>query len=129
MSVGTGPHVLAFDWGWGHLPHHDQTCGECDGTGEVDDDGCPDCDGDGEFRWGSFYVQDKGDCDHCKRAEIPIAEMFQDTWVCLPCYVASHKSACGCDRWADVERVVSVGTAFLMPAEHCSAPQSSTEKP
>jgi hypothetical protein len=109
MNLAMGPHVLAFELGWGHLQHHDQPCEECDGDGTIldeDADGedseeeCSECDGEGKLRWGSFYVQDHGECDHCKLADVPIAEMFEEAYVCLPCYLAAHKRCCGCGLWA-----------------------------
>jgi hypothetical protein len=110
-----GAFMMAHDFGWGHLRHHDSPCTECDGVG-LDDDGeeCSLCNGDAKCFWGSFYASDTAECGTCHR-DAPVAEMYEggsydEGWVCLPCYVAHHKSDCGCALWADAE-------ARLRPAQ------------
>lgn len=107
---------LEAAFGWGHLKDHWQTCDECGGTGLVVDDvdgderaeACDGCDGEGRLRWGSYYVQDRGECDVCKGDNVPIAAMFEgderpELYVCLRCYLATHHDACGCALWEDAE--------------------------
>ena len=92
-------------FGWGHLKDHMQPCDQCDGTGNDDDElTCEECGGDGEFRWGSFYVSDRGLCETCEADDVPIADMSGDLeWTCLPCFIARHRNACGCELWAKAE--------------------------
>jgi hypothetical protein len=113
------PHLLAFDFGWGHLKDHYMPCDECGGSGKLDEgddenapEQCHDCDGEGQLRWGSFYTEDLGECEQgCGRSDVPVAEMFAGSraWTCLPCYVASHKRACGCGLWAASESRTDAG--------------------
>lgn len=129
----TGPqHEEAIkDWWWGDLQDHMMECDECDGTGldcpsDPESDECSYCDGEGETRWGSYYEQDRGECEHCRRGlvhggldvpdpmpEVGIAAMFAgNDWICLRCYVAMHQHVCrGCDLWREAE------VALLGPRE------------
>ena len=120
MMCLAGPHVLAFDFGWGHLQHHDQPCDECDGSGVLDDEECYRCDGGGTLRWGSFYIEDEALCGYCRREDVPISDMYSSDdydrqWVCLPCYVTHHREACGCARWGDAESAMSRSTQATEP--------------
>ena len=103
--VMTPAEVFVFDFGWGDLQDHWQDCEDCNGTGLDEPDDCSICDGAGRTRWGSFYEQDVGLCERCKRADVRIAEMYSGDvgWVCLPCYVDDHEEACGCALWREAE--------------------------
>ncbi len=95
---------------WGDLQHHDSECDACEGRG-FDDDGapCSDCGERGSLRWGSFYEQDRGECELCEAANMPIAAMFEDTYVCLPCWLRAHARDCGCDLWRAAELEYGIG--------------------
>ena len=100
----------------GRLQHHDQECDECAGTGlddsdpnvpEDERDPCPFGCEQGQHRWGSWYVDDKSDCNDCGEDK-PVGRMFSADgpdsieYVCFTCYVKIHVRACGCDKfdWA-----------------------------
>lgn len=92
---------------WGGLQHHDSPCPECAEEHPEDVEACSQCHGEGVVRWGSFYEQDRGECDFCHRAR-RIAQMYEGGgwsfgWVCLRCYVKHHAEQCGCDLWRDIE--------------------------
>lgn len=101
----------------GRLQHHDQECTECYGTGfaDPDDDDIADEDREpctycelGQWRWGSWYVDDKSECNKCHEDK-PVGRMFENDgtssieYVCFTCYVTIHKDSCGCDKfqWAE----------------------------
>jgi hypothetical protein len=123
-------------FGWGHLQHHDMPCSDCNGIGR-DEDGCSCeyCEGTATQRWGSFYVQDQGECDFCLKKEVPIAEMYEaadtdKTWVCLPCYLKHHKEAQCCELWKEAEEAFGIdgpkeGSTELVPKD----PQGDHEDP
>lgn len=115
-------------FGWGHLKDHESKCRDCDGTGRdggpcaacagrvwtsadigrsADCPDCPDpchtCDQSGRIRWGSFYVEDHGECSTCTTGgELPIAALYDGghAYVCLRCYIRHHRTACGCALWS-----------------------------
>ncbi len=97
-------------WGWGGLQHHDTTCDECAGSGfESDDDDeteCSVCVGEGKVFWGSFYWSDIGACEYCKKDDVPIKDMYECIYVCLPCYLSHHAEHCKCELWATPEALV-----------------------
>jgi hypothetical protein len=101
----------------GRLQHHDQECTECEGTGfdpdyadgpEEDQQPCLHCEL-GQWRWGSWYVDDKSECNKCLEDK-PVGRMFESDggahcieYVCFTCYVTIHKRDCACDKfkWAE----------------------------
>ncbi len=101
--------VFHFKYGWGTIQHHYQECNECSGTGteqdedELESDKCYSCNGEGKLYWGSYYYSDVGECDHCDKKNVPIKDMYEDSWVCLPCYITHHATQCGCDLWEKAE--------------------------
>lgn len=114
--MSAGAHVLTLDFGWGHLRHHDSECAECDGNGTVEDeDECWRCDGDGKHFWGSFYANDRGECEYCELRDVPIACMYEGgdgrEWTCLPCYLKHHRESCGCDLWRAAESAAQAPSA------------------
>ncbi|MHA1613309.1 MAG: hypothetical protein ACTSW7_03735 [Candidatus Thorarchaeota archaeon] len=89
----------------GILKDHYQTCDECDGTGwlfsdDYNHEKCYECDGEGHQRWGSWYGDEKGDCDYCGVENIPCSfHVYEHKGVCFDCYVEHHKKSCGCKLW------------------------------
>ncbi|MEQ8720974.1 MAG: hypothetical protein RID81_06820 [Sandaracinaceae bacterium] len=100
-------NARAGAWSWGHLPDHEGPCNTCHDPSDVDDpDNCPTCGGDQTVRWGSWYDEDRGECEVCGAADVGISE--GEVWLCLRCRVAHHAEACGCDRWRAAERDLGV---------------------
>lgn len=93
-------------YGWGALQHHYQECDECGGSGhDIDyiDEQCTQCCGEGKLFWGSFYYADIGSCEFCKKDDVPIAGVYEDSYVCLHCYLTHHSEQCGCELWESAE--------------------------
>ena len=119
---------LTIRFGCGHLKDHGSPCPACNGTGLDLEDGvtesepcleCESADETGLVRWGSYYVQDVGECCTCKRDDMPIAAMYEgqgmeDGYVCLPCWLAHHVSECGCKLWERAERA-GLGLCAAIP--------------
>ena len=80
---------------WGGLQHHYSTCANIEDDDH--DDWCTGCE-DGRCFWGSYYWQDIGQCEVCRRDGVRVAE-FNDRWSCIDCYTGLHKDVCGCDLW------------------------------
>jgi hypothetical protein len=88
---------------WGHLKDHYSDCDECGGPGaDVNDDEDCGCN-EGRVRWGSFYEQDRGECESCGETDVVIAAMYEDSYTCLPCWLHDHARRCGCDLWRAAE--------------------------
>lgn len=88
-----------FEWGqlkdhWSQCPIDAEEEGGCGGS----DDPCAECGGEGRVRWGSFYEEDRGTCDVCRRRR-PIQEGDAHEWTCVECYIRQHNADCGCDLW------------------------------
>jgi len=100
----------------GILPHHEVECPFCldyvqwcENCGDQEPceeclSECPCCGGTQVFRWGSYYSQDVGKCDACRRGNIPIMSQETDSmleeWICFDCYVLSHSLTCpDCSLW------------------------------
>lgn len=109
----------------GVLPHHESECPFCDGyVGDCEEcEGeepceecraeCPHCRGEQTFRWGSFYEQDTGTCDQCKREETPICAFESpesikgEEYICFDCVVLNHSLNCPnqCTLWEEWETI------------------------
>lgn len=95
-------------WSWGRLKDHKQTCPDCDGTGNADEDedeGCSICDGEGDVRWPSFYADDTATCDDCGEEKRVACELFEGCIqdVCLTCLLKMHDKECHCGLWPTAE--------------------------
>lgn len=103
--IDTVPKGEAPPFGWGHLKDHETECVTCEGSGCDVDSGseCEDCAGHREHRWGSFYEQDRAECEQCGADPVPVASMYEDTYVCLPCWLHNHARDCGCKLWREAE--------------------------